>query len=115
MLTEQNISDIERVQKIVCKVILDTRYQNYDQACQVLKTESLQSRRKSLALKFALKAVKSDQHQHLFKQRKSIYYKLRNLKSFEVPFCHTERYKNSPVPYLTELLNDHYALTKEPF
>ena len=115
MLTVENISDIERVQKIVLKVILDTKYLNYDQACQILKTESLQSRRKSLALKFALKAVKSDHHKHLFKQRKSTYYKLRNLKSFEVPFCHTERYKNSPVPYLTELLNDHYAMTKEPY
>ena len=115
MLTVQNVSDIERVQKIVLKVILDTRYLNYEQACQLLKTESLQSRRKSLALRFALKAVKSDQHKHLFKQRKSTYYKLRNLKSFEVPFCHTERYKNSPVPYLTELLNDHYAMTKEPY
>ena len=80
MLTVQNISNIERIQKIVLKVILDTKYLSYDQACQILKTESLQSRRKSLALKFALKAVKSDQHKHLFKQRKSTYYKLRNLK-----------------------------------
>ena len=109
MLTQENILDIERVQKIALKVILNDRYENYEQACILLNTQSLEIRRKSLALKFALKCLKSDQHKHLFKQRKSTYYKLRNLKSFEEPFCHTLRYWNSPLPYLTRLLNEHFS------
>ena len=109
MLTQENISDIERVPKIALKVILNDRYENYDQACILLNTQSLELRRKSLALTFALKCLKSKQHKHLFKPRISTYYKLRNLKSFEEPFCRTQRYRNSPLPYLTRLLNEHFA------
>ena len=64
MLTAQNIDDIERVQKIVLKVILDSKYLNYDQACQTLLTESLQSRRKTLALKFALNTYSCSEDLH---------------------------------------------------
>ena len=109
MLTVQNITDIERIQKIALKVILDEKYQNYNQACTLMNTQPLEIRRKNLALNFALKCIKSDQHKHLFKQRSSPYYKLRKLKSFEEPFCRTQRYKSSPLPYLTRLLNEHFA------
>ena len=50
MLTTQEIYDIERVQKIALKVILNTRYEDYQQACELLSTQSLALRRKSLAL-----------------------------------------------------------------
>lgn len=109
MLTAENISDIERVQKIALKVILNEKYVNYDSACSLMKTKSLQLRRKDLSLHFALSCLKSEQNKHLFKQRKTICYSLRNIQSFEMPFCHSERYKSSPLPYLTSLLNDHFA------
>ena len=109
MLTEDNVSDIERVQKIVFRVILNDNYVDYDQACQVLNATSLKSRRTDLSLTFALKCLKSDQYKSLFKQRISTYYTLRKLKSFEEPFCHTERYRCSPLPFLTRLLNEHFA------
>jgi hypothetical protein len=109
MLTSQDTSDIERIQKIVLKVILGDRYSSYDSACSLVSTITLEDRRKQLSLKFAMACLKSPQHKHLFKQRISTYYKLRKLKSFEVPFCHTERYFSSPIPYLTRLLNEHFA------
>ena len=109
MLTSQDICDIEQIQKIVLKVILGDSYSSYESACSRLTTISLEDRRRQLSLKFAMACLKSPQHKHLFKQRISTYYKLRKLKSFEVPFCHTERYFPSPVPYLTRLLNEHFA------
>jgi hypothetical protein len=109
MLTNQDISDIERIQKIVLKVTLGDRYSSYDVACSLVNTISLQERRRQLSLKFAISCLKSPQHKHMFKQRISPYYKLRKLTSFEVPFCHTERYSCSPIPYLTRLLNEHFA------
>ena len=109
MLTSQDICDIERIQKIVLKVILGDSYSSYESACSRLTTISLEDRRRQLSLKFAMACLKSPQHKHLFKQRISTYYKLRKLKSFEVPFCHTERYFSSPIPYLTRLLNEHFA------
>ena len=109
MLTVENISDIERVQKITLKVVLAERYTHYEHACTIFGTATLESRRRDLALNFALKCIKSEQHKHFFKQRTSLYYKLRRIKSFEEPFCKTERYRNSPIPYLTRLLNEHFA------
>ena len=108
MLTAENVADIERIQKIVLKVILSDQYQSYDQACKLLGTIPLENRRKQLSLKFALACLKNPQHSHQFKQRLSPYYKLRRIKSFEEPFCHSQRYFMSPIPYLTRLLNEHF-------
>ena len=83
MLTKQEISDIERIQKIVVKIILGECYSSYELACSLVNTITLEERRKQLSLKFALACVKSPQHSHLFKRRVSPYYKLRNLKSFD--------------------------------
>ena len=103
MLTAENVADIERIQKIALKVILDDQYQSYDQACQLLGTIPLENRRKQLSLKFALACLKSPQHKHHFMQRLSPYYKLRKIKSFEEPFCHSQRYYLSPIPYLVNI------------
>ena len=109
MLTESDKSDIERIQKIVFKIILGQDYVDYQQSCNLMKTSTLQARRQNLSLRFALSCLKSPQHQHLFKQRTSPYYNLRNIKSFEVPFSSSDRYYASPIPYLTRLLNDHFS------
>ena len=109
MLTKENIVDIERIQKIALKVILNESYSSYDLACSDLKTLSLESRRSDLSLSFALKCTKSKSHSHFFKQRTSTYYQLRKIKAFEEPLCHSERYKSSPIPYLTRLLNEYYS------
>ena len=85
------------------------RYSDFESACELLGTRSLQLRRSELSLAFALNCLKNPIHQHLFKQRKSTYYTLRKIKSFEEPFCRTERYKSSPLPFLTRLLNDHFS------
>ena len=55
MLTEGDNYDIERVQKIVFKIILDFRYLDYHQACLLLNVQSLQLRRVKLSLNFGIK------------------------------------------------------------
>ena len=108
MLTNKNVADIERIQKIVFKVILGRRYDNYEQACQNFSTTTLYYRRQALALNFALSCLKNPQHSHLFKQRKSSHYSLRNVKSFEEPYCYTSRYYSSPIPTMTRMLNEYF-------
>ena len=49
MLTVQNINNIERVQKIEIKVILNEKYEAYHEACQLLHTQSLKARRLSVS------------------------------------------------------------------
>ena len=55
MLTQEEINDIERLQKIVFKIILDYKYSDYHQACLHLNVQSLQLRRVKLSLNFGLK------------------------------------------------------------
>ena len=107
MLSENDKSDLERIQKIVLKVILGDRYLNYELACKSSSTTSLETRRGNLSLKFALSCLKNPQHTNFFKQRRLLYYKLRNTKSYEVPYCQTDRYFNSPIAALTRMLNQH--------
>ena len=45
MLTQNNIVDIERVQKIVLEQILNERYEDYELACTIMMAKSLQLRR----------------------------------------------------------------------
>ena len=49
-LTRQQSTDIERIQKISFKLILGDNYENYQQACKILSTKTLEQRRINLFL-----------------------------------------------------------------
>ena len=59
-LTKQQSSDIERIQKVAFRIILDSNYTNYQLACIKFNTETLENRREKLCLKYARKNLKSD-------------------------------------------------------
>ena len=107
MLTEENKDDLERIQKIVLKVILDHDYQDYTAACQTLKIQTLDHRRTNICLKFALKCLASEKFKHMFKPNR-LAFNLRDPDKFDVPFAITTRYKDSPKVFLTRLLNDYF-------
>ena len=52
-LTEENKSNLERVQKSAIKVILQEKYKGYQNGLALLNIEDLESRRISLCLEFA--------------------------------------------------------------
>ena len=52
-LTEENKSNLERVQKSAIKVILQEKYKGYQNGLALLDIEDLESRRKSLCLELA--------------------------------------------------------------
>ena len=106
MLTQEDTDDIERVQKIVLRVLLDENYVDYHNACILLNVQSLQVRRIKMALNFALRCLTNEKFKHFFKPNAHI--TIRNPDKFDVPFAHTSRYQNSPRVYLTHLLNDHF-------
>ena len=107
MLTQEEANDIERIQKIVLRIILAHKYENYTQACLLMNIETLQSRRINLSLNFGLKCISSDQHSYLFKLNNQI--SVRNPETFHVPFARTARYFSLPKLYITRLLNEHFA------
>ena len=109
MLTQEGTDDIERIQKIVLRVILDERYTGYDSACKLLNIETLQSRRTKLCLNFAIKSFRSNKF-NLFKDDiKTFSYNLRTQHMFHLPFAATSRYYNSPKLYLCRLLQEHLS------
>ena len=68
-ITQQEKTDIERVQKSFCKIVLGHEYGSYKSALEVLELENLDSRRIILCLNFALKAENHKKFQHWFKPR----------------------------------------------
>ena len=101
-ITQEEISDLERVQKVALKVILQEDYESYHQALRILNLEPLFVRRKKLCLRFAKKCVKHEKSKTLF----PINNNERNKDKYEVQFARTSRLMFSSIPQLQRLLNE---------
>ena len=100
-LTLKLSSDIERVQRVAVKIILDDR--PYEQACSSLGLKPLSIRRMSLCERFALKTADPiSRHSDMFKPKKNI---RTGLTTFREHFCRKGRFFKSPLPFLTRTLN----------
>ena len=107
-LTQENINDLERVQKSAIKVILQENYSSYKQGLAQLNIESLASRREQLCLNFAQKCVKSEKLKHMFPlNEKSHEMKTRHEGQYKVQFANTERFQKSSIIYMQNLLNEN--------
>ena len=105
-LTEDNKSDLERVQKTALKVILGERYKSYQQALNLLGLETLNDRRESLCLTFAIKSSKNPKTKHMFPQNEKTHNMgTRNCEKFKVQHAHNDRLKNSAIIFMQNLLN----------
>ena len=105
-LTQDNVTQIERVQKSAFGVILGSHYNTCEEACEKLKMKTLSERRKLLSIKFAVKASKHPVHKTWFVQNQEES-KTRVDKPKYKPVCaRTERFLKSAIPYLTDLLNE---------
>ena len=108
-LTLKQTADIERVQRVALSVILSDvntgKYDfNYDRALVILGLEPLKERRISLCNNFAKETLKS-RHADMFVQHTNQHY-TRNKPKFYTGSCNTKRFFDSPLNYLTRLLND---------
>ena len=118
MLTIENSDDIERVQKNAVHMIMAERYSTYSEGLEYLGLESLQLRRESVCLTFALKCLFSTKYRDLFTLVPNSDHGLRNNRKFLEPHCYrrkflepqctTERFRKSPLVYLTRILNDYF-------
>ena len=113
-LTMGDSYQIERVQKCAMYIIMGDQYTSYDNARIVLNIDKLSDRRTQLCLKFARKSEKHTKYQKWFcysdetVQNVNTRYQQPITKYKPVP-TRTMRFKNSPLPYLTDLLNEYYA------
>ena len=99
-LTKAQEEELERVQKIACRIILKDQYLSYKNALQTLKLENLSQRRTKLCKKFALNSLKFAKSKDMFPLDKG-----RNKNKFKVDFARHSRLLNSAIPQMQRLLN----------
>ena len=102
-------NDLERVQKRACRIILGNDYVRYSDALQLCSIVTLVCRRNHLCQSFA-KTLPSSVLKHLLPQRYDSGYQLRNSGLLGQFKCRTERYRKSPLPHLTRLFNNWFAV-----
>ena len=107
-ITVKQSNDIERVQKVAVKIILSNHLTGrcdmpYDMALVILNLEPLSVRREKLCEKFAKETLKS-RHSDIFKLNPSDY-NTRNKLKYKEYKSNTIRCHNSPINYLTRILN----------
>ena len=108
-ITQSETIDIERVQKSFCRIVLGDQYVSYANALETLSLETLETRREALCLNFAPKAERHDKFKHWFKPSiKTTVTRLKPPKYVPV-YANHARFENSPLSYLTKLLNEFYA------
>ena len=105
-LTSEDRLRIERVQKSACCIILGQEYQSYRRALKELGLDTLHVRRNMLCKTFSKKAQKHTKFQKWFKSNE----KTSCTRNIPARFCdvyaRTERFKQSPISYLTNILNN---------
>ena len=106
-LIKEEIADIERVQRVFLHIVLGPNYVDYEEALTQTGLESLEDRRTKLCTKFALKASKDPKHKNWFmKMDIEKRTRIQNKIAFKQPHYRLERFRKSPIVYLTNLLNN---------
>ena len=105
-LKKYEVTQIERVQKAALAIIFTNRYKNYENALKLSGVNTLSVRRTEICLKFAKKAYNNPKYEHWFCKNPADV-NTRSEKLFFKPVKYrTDRFKNSPISYLTKLLNE---------
>ena len=104
-LTDEESCDLERVQKVACKVILKERYVHYDQALEFLNLKKLSERRSELCLRFAKKCLKVDKTKGMFPLNDCNLLENRHREKYYVQHATTGRLRDSALPQMQRALN----------
>ena len=106
-LTEENIQNLERVQKSAIKIIMGEEYQSYRKSLNFLNLDTLEERRKMLCLKFAKSALKNEKACKMFPRNEKLHnMTTRKSEKFKVQKTNTERLRKSAIIFMQNLLNE---------
>ena len=103
-LTKGEQLDLERVQKVALKIILQEHYTNYSHALQLTGLPTLKARRNKLSLSFAKSCLKNKVTSDMFPRNTNVV-NTRQHELFYVPHAKTERYAKSAIPHMARQLN----------
>ena len=110
-LTNDHVSQIERIQKMCLAIIRGDKYTSYEEALMTTGIKRLSDRRKQICLKFVTKNIESESSMF---QRVSKSYDTRSDRTMvkEVQ-CRTKSYFDSSIPYLARLFNENLKTFKK--
>ena len=124
-LTDSDSRNLERLQKSALGIILGVTYIDfirhykvrgrvvpYEEALALLKLPTLSARRETLTRKFAEDTFNNERHKGFFEESNDTGYDTRIKQPIKVPFCKTDRYRNSAIPFMSRLLNEIAARKK---
>ena len=95
-------------------MVLKEKYTSYDNALLRLNMETLEERRSTLQLKFALSGIKNDKlNDLLLENGKPHTMETRNHEKFQVDFANTERLKKSCIISMQTQLNEDFHTNKK--
>ena len=104
-LTGEDRLKLERVQKAAFHIILGEKYKSYNSALKMTGSKSLFDRIRKLCRKVAKKSMKNPKFNKWCKPTSTVTTTRQEKLKFHEVHCRTERYKDSPLSYLTRLLN----------
>ena len=104
-ITEEESSDLERVQKVALKIILQEDYTTYEDALECLNLDTLRRRREKLCLNFAAKCVWHPKAKEMFPINSVYVLTNREREFFYVQHASTSRLRDSTIPQLQRALN----------
>ena len=102
--------EMEMVQKKALAIILGATYTNQKSDLTALHLDRLDAQRTELCYNFAVKCVKSTKHCLMFPRIQNMRINSRCNKPYMEYTCQSYRYYNSPIPYLSRLLNSRSKL-----
>ena len=103
-ITQGQEFDLERVQKVALRIILDEMYVCYEDALQLTGLKTLKERRSDLSLNFAKKCTRKEETMSMFPLRTHIR-ETRNPQKYRVTPARTSRLVKSAIPYMQRQLN----------
>jgi hypothetical protein len=104
-LTEENINDLARGQKTSWRNILKKHSESYENALIVLSLHDLVTRRNQLCKTFAKRSLK-DKSIHFELNDKLHAMQTRNMNTYKITHCNTERFSMSALPQMQRMLNE---------
>ena len=106
-MTAQQRKILEHLQKRACRTILGQRFSTYAAALETCGLESLAERREGHCRGFAEGLANSERTNNLLPPTRleSHARNLRNASNYSQLCIRTSRFKNSPIPYFINLLN----------
>ena len=103
-LTQGQEFDLERIQKVALRIILDENYISYTNALHLTGLKTLKQRRSDLSLNFAKKCVTNEETKSMFPLRPQAR-QTRNPEKYVVTTAHTSRLAKSAIPSMQRQLN----------